>query len=195
MERRLWLVRHGHRLDFAYPEWFNTAPRRYDPPLSELGQVQALALTQRFARQPIDHLFCSPFLRAIQTAVPLAETLGLKLKIETGLGEWLNPDWMSSPPRLESWQDLGQQYSCLDTAYQARLVPCYPESIAVVQARLAEISQQLLAEFEGNHLWVGHSITIQGALVCLLGQAPDTLFPFASVVVLTQTSRGWSMEC
>ncbi|BFM38807.1 histidine phosphatase family protein [Synechocystis sp. LKSZ1] len=194
MERRLWLVRHGHRLDFAQPEWFNTAPRRYDPPLSIQGQSQAQSLAQNLALQPIDHLFCSPFLRAIQTAAPLGEGLGLQLKVEAGLGEWLNPDWMTATPQLEPWESLYHQYPQIDTRYQARLIPTYPESLAAVLARVATISQQLLADFPGNHLWVGHSITLQGALTALLGQPPIGSFPFATVVGLTQTPRGWLLE-
>ncbi|MGK7892391.1 MAG: histidine phosphatase family protein, partial [Xenococcus sp. (in: cyanobacteria)] len=37
MKQTVWIARHGNRLDFVNPEWFNTATRRYDPPLSEDG--------------------------------------------------------------------------------------------------------------------------------------------------------------
>ncbi|NEO28838.1 MAG: histidine phosphatase family protein, partial [Kamptonema sp. SIO4C4] len=47
MTQTIWIARHGNRFDFVYPEWFNTAPRRYDPPLSEDGVIQAQELGQR----------------------------------------------------------------------------------------------------------------------------------------------------
>lgn len=47
MTQIVWIARHGNRLDFVNPEWFNTAERPYDPPLSEDGIVQAKQLGQR----------------------------------------------------------------------------------------------------------------------------------------------------
>jgi hypothetical protein len=41
MTQIVWIARHGNRLDFVNPEWFNTAERPYDPPLSEDGIEQA----------------------------------------------------------------------------------------------------------------------------------------------------------
>ncbi|CCQ68032.1 expressed protein [Crocosphaera watsonii WH 0402] len=57
----VWIARHGNRLDFVKPHWFNTAKRRYDPPLSEDGFVQAKQLGKRLQKENIGHIFASLF--------------------------------------------------------------------------------------------------------------------------------------
>jgi broad specificity phosphatase PhoE len=49
MSQTIWIARHGNRLDFVRPEWFDTALRPYDPPLSKDGFVQAKQLAKRLA--------------------------------------------------------------------------------------------------------------------------------------------------
>ncbi|HEY9706683.1 MAG TPA: histidine phosphatase family protein, partial [Oculatellaceae cyanobacterium] len=98
MTQTVWIARHGNRLDFVNPEWFNTAERPYDPPLSEDGLIQAKQLGQRLVGEGIIHIFASPFLRTVQTANQVADALDLPIKLEFGLCEWLNPAWMKTDP-------------------------------------------------------------------------------------------------
>ena len=100
--RRVWIARHGHREDFVGDQpggdWHLTAARPHDPGLSPLGLAQGRALGRRLADEArLAHIFASPFLRAIQTAHAVAEATGLTVKIEDGLGEWLNPVWFKTP--------------------------------------------------------------------------------------------------
>ena len=54
----------------------------YDPDsLTELGHNQAEALAKRFAVYGLDEVYASPSTRAMQTAQPTCETLGLQMKI------------------------------------------------------------------------------------------------------------------
>ena len=73
MSQIVWIARHANRLDFVYPDWFLTAKRRYDPPLSDDGMIQAQQLAKRLKGKKITHIFASPFLRTIQTANAIAE--------------------------------------------------------------------------------------------------------------------------
>ena len=84
--RKLWLARHGNRLDYADPDWRRKAARPWAPPLAPDGLFQARRLAQRMALEQIDAIYSSPFLRAAQTGVELAAALGLPLYIEPGLG-------------------------------------------------------------------------------------------------------------
>ena len=95
MSQIVLIARHANRLDFVYPDWFLTAERRYDPPLSDDGMIQAQQLAKRLKGERITHIFASPFLRTIQTANAIAEVLDLSIKLEIGLSEWLNPEWMT----------------------------------------------------------------------------------------------------
>jgi len=77
----IWIARHGNRIDFVNPEWFNTAERRYDPPFRWRASHQL----GNASKKDIAHIFASPFLRTVQTANQVAEALDLPIKLESGL--------------------------------------------------------------------------------------------------------------
>lgn len=59
-----------------------------DPDLSEEGVEQAKRLPDALARFPISRLISSPQRRAVQTAEPVAEALGLQIDIDDRLAEY-----------------------------------------------------------------------------------------------------------
>lgn len=59
-----------------------------DPHLSEEGFEQAKRLPEALARFPISRLVSSPQRRAVQTAEPVAEALGLTVDIDDRLAEY-----------------------------------------------------------------------------------------------------------
>jgi probable phosphoglycerate mutase len=59
-----------------------------DPPLSELGHAQAAAVGRHLGGDRIDRIYSSPLRRAHQTALPLAEALGLELELEPRVAEY-----------------------------------------------------------------------------------------------------------
>ena len=78
---RLYLVRHadaGHRGGATNDE------RR---PLSKKGERQAAGLADAFEAAGITHLYASPFLRCMQTLVPLGQRLGLTVQERDELAE------------------------------------------------------------------------------------------------------------
>ncbi len=99
---KLFIIRHAESannhlaLDLTYDEYMHH--RSVEPPLTELGVRQAEVLAQHLAQGPnpeqfreelssprsaygITHLYCSPMLRALQTALPVAQALGLQPEI------------------------------------------------------------------------------------------------------------------
>src|SRR5690554_6197641 len=69
----LYLIRHGEST-------YNSEGRiqgQTDIPLSPLGLRQAEAVADALSTAPIEAVFCSPLQRAMQTAQPLADRLGL----------------------------------------------------------------------------------------------------------------------
>ena len=128
---------------------------REDVPLNEKGRRQAAALVASLASVPVSAIHASPLRRAVETARPLAEALGLEVQtdedlVEMDVGEMegLSPqemrdrygdflrEWLS--PRVgtlrmpggESLQDVQ------DRAWAAvqRLRARYPEETVVVVA-------------------------------------------------------------
>lgn len=117
------LVRHGERLDHADPAWKNRVHELglevRDPPLSSLGHAQARE-TASHMRQFLEgrgrlKLWCSPYLRVIQTAQPLADALGLKLCLEEGLAETSH-----IPGCLPSATARYAYFPCVDTRHKTR---------------------------------------------------------------------------
>ena len=94
----IYLLRHGDRHDFANPEWKEKIEAckglRSDPPLSKLGHEQARETAKKiFHNVDVDEILVSPYLRTIQTAVPLSEAKQVPISIETGLAEaWHCPN-------------------------------------------------------------------------------------------------------
>ncbi len=193
MSLTLWIVRHGNRFDFVYPLWFDTALRRYDPPLSFDGRIQVQELARKLKDEPINHIIASPFLRTIQTAHILGEILDLKIKLEAGLGEWHNPDWMSAKPVIHPREELESIYPRIDWDYRSQIIPIYPETEAMVLTRMKKIAQLLTAEFEGNLLLIGHSISVIGIGKSLLGDDVEMKTSLCSLAKIVNEGDHWQL--
>ena len=79
----IYCVRHGESV-------FNAEHRiqgQTDIPLSSLGQQQSLALAAALALFPIEAIYASPLQRALQTALPVADRLGLEIRADDRLME------------------------------------------------------------------------------------------------------------
>ena len=168
MTKQILIIRHGNRLDFVHPEWFTIARKRYDPPLSKDGKEQIQHLANNMTNEKIDHIFASPFLRTIQTAHIITQTLNLPIKLEAGLGEWHNPDWMTNSPQIHSQQELESEYTSIDWNYTSQITPQYPETNEDVLHRIKLITENLIGKYQGNILIVGHSITVTGTIQALV---------------------------
>jgi broad specificity phosphatase PhoE len=77
------LVRHGE----TESNRERLALGREDVPLNERGRRQAAALTASLAGVPATAIYASPLRRAVETARPLAEALGLEVHVDEDLIE------------------------------------------------------------------------------------------------------------
>lgn len=84
-------VRHGQ------PEWVREGFNVENPPLTELGHTQAAAMGAALGQEDFDEVFCSPLVRARQTAAPLFETLQRSETIAPWLQEIGDPAWHGTP--------------------------------------------------------------------------------------------------
>lgn len=194
MSQTIWIARHGNRLDFVNPEWFNRAERRYDPPLSADGIIQAQQLGKRLKSKSINHIFASPFLRAIQTANEVAKVTDLSIKIEHGLGEWHNPEWMTEIPQTHPRELLEREYPLIDWSYTSRIFPQYPETEAMMMQRTAKTAQHLVREYADNILLVGHGASVLGSTWGLVAGNPEINASLCCLVKLVKENNNWKME-
>jgi len=194
MSQTIWIARHGNRLDFVDLDWFTSAERPYDPPLSEDGVVQAKELGKRLKSESIAHIFTSPFLRTVQTAHEVAEILDLPIKLEAGLSEWLNPDWMREMPQKLSEETLAAKYPRIDLGYCSAIVPEYPESNDKIMHRTAETARFLVEKYSEDILLVGHGASVLGTSAGLLRATPTINATFCCLVKLVKLENSWKME-
>ncbi|MBW4612021.1 MAG: histidine phosphatase family protein [Desmonostoc vinosum HA7617-LM4] len=197
MSQIVWIARHANRLDFVNPDWFLTAERRYDPPLSDDGILQAKQLARRLKRENIAHIFASPFLRTVQTANAVAEVLDLPIKLETGLSEWLNPAWMTEEPERLSISALAELFPRIDVSYTSRIAAKYPENREKVWERSGQTARCLATEFlPKNILLVGHGASVVGATIGFVGEIAKTEVKasLCSLVKVVRQCPEWLLE-
>ena len=82
------LIRHGQSAAIV-----PGSPESHDPPLSNVGQVQAEALWERLASARIDAVYASNLARATETAAGLAKPRGLDVQERPDLREVFLGDW------------------------------------------------------------------------------------------------------
>lgn len=170
--RHLYFVRHGMRADFEDPAWRETAENPHDTPLSKTGLRQAGDIADALRGEAIDHVFSSPFLRALQTAHPLAAELGLPLRVEPGLSEWLNPEWFEAAPRWMSRTEAAARFPQVDTGYIAAVHPDFPEPSETkhVYERVGRTLNVLLDRYpEGNVAFFAHGASLAQGIAGLIG--------------------------
>jgi broad specificity phosphatase PhoE len=134
-----------------------------DIPLNETGQRQAEALCQRLRNWPIETIYTSDLQRCVQTAVPLANELGLE-PIETEL--WRERDvgdfsGMTGDQARKNYPEIWAQ------AVRGMIDPPNGEPFADVQARAWRAFETVAeAHSEGMVAVITHG----GFLHALLGQ-------------------------
>ena len=84
-------MRHGQ------PEWVKDGLNVNDPPLTERGHRQARCMAEALRDEQFDEIFCSPMVRARQTAAPLFEVFERPEQIDPWLEEIRDPAWHGTP--------------------------------------------------------------------------------------------------
>ena len=192
--RAVWLVRHGNRMDFVSPEWLATAARPHDPPLSPDGVVQAREVGVSLAGERIDHIFASPFLRAVQTASQIADVLDRPVRIENGLCETFLPEWCPTDPRPLAARELKKQFPRVDVGYLSAVNPTYPETDKRMAARTTETIGALTRSFAGNLLLVGHGGSMWGLCRALVGNVCSIHAALCCRIKVAQRDGRWVLE-
>src|SRR5215468_88956 len=170
MKTTMYLIRHGAtEANLARPA--RLQGRRHNPSLARLGVRQAEATRDFLAIRPIDHCYCSPLLRAVQTAAIVAAPHGLSPRpldalTECDVGRWEGLDWQTIR-YLDA--EAYQRFTANPATFG------YPggESFRDVFERVAPALDQLLRQHAGESiLVVGHHVVNRTYLASLLGLTP-----------------------
>jgi len=182
----LYLVRHGAtEANLARPA--RLQGRKQNPPLARLGIRQAEATRDFLVGRAVHHCYCSPLLRAVQTAAIVAAPQGLSPAPIDGLtecdvGRWEGLDWQSI--RYLDAENYRRYHN--DPAGYG-----YPggENFQQILTRVSPILDNLLTQHEGQSiLVVGHHLVHRTYLAHLLGlvanQAPQVILDNGGISVV-----------
>jgi len=192
--RTIWLVRHGIREDMVDPSWCEGKERPYDPPLAEPGCRQAEDMGRRLLPETIDHVFASPFTRAMQTASAVVSALGKKIKIDPALSETLYPDWYPTDPDIDGQMLLAQQFEHVDPKHEPRAPVSYPESRPEARVRMHGLFMDLTERYDGNLLIVGHGGSIFALCRALICEEPGLHTPCCCLIEMAGNADGWELR-
>jgi len=146
-----------------------------DIPLSDFGRIQSSTLPQTFAGMSIDALFSSPLRRAMETAAPLAEALGLELQTDDRLMEIDAGIFQELV-----WSEIVERYP-QEAAHWKSRDPDYRipggETRRELMQRGREAFESLLATGYLETVVVAHGGLLSAVLKSLL-EVPDPLHPF-----------------
>ncbi len=171
MRTVLYLIRHGAtEANLARPA--RLQGRRHNPPLAPLGIRQAEATRDLLAVRPIDYCYCSPLLRAEQTAAIIAAPHALTPRpvealTECDVGRWEGLDWHAI---RDHDSERYQRFLRFPGSHG------YPdgETFADVYQRAATALDLLLRLHPGHALLVvAHHVVNRTYLAGLLGLTPD----------------------
>ncbi len=156
---QLLLIRHG------LPNRVELAEGRADPHLSEEGIRQAQALAKYLASDEIHAVYASHLTRAIQTAEPLAEVLGLDIGIEHDVAEF-DRDASSYIPFEEIDRDSAEFRAIVSGDYTAI---GGPDPVQFRQKIVAAFDRMIAAHPSENVAVVCHAGVINAYCAHVLG--------------------------
>lgn len=194
MSQTIWIARHGNREDFVDVTWLKTAERPFDPGLSPDGFAQAQKLANYLQGNPIDHLFCSPFLRTVQTAHIIAETLDLSIKVEAGLSEFVFFPLIPFLPELLPRPILAKKFPRIDESYHSQIIVKHPESLTEFEQRSHQIIERLTHQFSGNILLVTHQAPLISMTRNLLKKNIKLNAGLCCLMKLVNSEIDWQLE-
>ena len=170
----IFLIRHGARHDYNDPKGWKAQCSRLgiealDPPLSALGHQQAREVAAALAGEDIAHIFCSPYLRVLQTAQPLAQALKVRLNVEHGLAEFKHYPARIAPvsARVAVLPEVDDQYESIFPGSAFALDAKGQESVVEYLRRMLFFARELPRHY-GNMTVACFSHAASVALVAAL---------------------------
>lgn len=161
--------------------------------LSELGTAQAAAAAGHLATSGATLVITSPLDRAVQTAAPIAATVGAPLRTDERLTEWgLARRWAGV-----AWSELSSRFPGEVEAYMAQPtdLPFADESIHEVAIRMEDAISDVEKGGVSTVIVVSHQDPVQALRLRLTGRELDQLGVdkpgHAGVVTLHRAAGSW----
>jgi 2,3-bisphosphoglycerate-dependent phosphoglycerate mutase len=188
----LLLVRHGASEAYVDGTMFPLVGGHGDPPLSSEGSKQARRVGARLAATGVAAIYVTNLRRTAQTAEPLAERLGLDLRVEPDLREVYLGEWEGGIFRKMVAD--GHPISLRMAAEERWDVIPGAEPAAVLEDRVRAAIDRIAAAHQGERVAVfTHGGVIGQALALASGSRPFAFLGAenASISRLVLTADQW----
>ncbi len=188
----LYFLRHGQTAYSLTGGYCGTLEN--DPGLTSEGVQMAEAFAKAYRSLSWKAAFVSPLRRAIQTAKPLCEAVGLEMQLRDELKEIAYGQWEGKHPQVVN-RDFHDDYVrwLTDPAWNG---PTGGERGVDIARRTSLVIEEIQQNYpEGNVLLVSHKATIRIMLCALLGidigrYRERLAMPVAAVSIVELTERG-----
>eukprot|EP00088_Acartia_fossae_P057739 TRINITY_DN6738_c0_g1_i1.p1 TRINITY_DN6738_c0_g1~~TRINITY_DN6738_c0_g1_i1.p1 ORF type:complete len:713 (-),score=118.88 TRINITY_DN6738_c0_g1_i1:256-2394(-) len=218
--RQVFIARHGERVDFTFGSWIpysfdsegnyerkdlnmpGSIPKRKrgpegfarDCPLTAVGSFQALILGEAMKSSGVEiqHVFCSPSLRCVQTCHNILTGLGIaqkvKMNLEPGLFEWLAwyqdsmPDWMDAEELISAGYNIDATYKPYISADELQDCQESCQQFYIRNFFVTQCALQATEEVGGNVLLVAHAGSLDTCTRQLIGKDPRPVNSLMSIV-------------
>lgn len=176
------LIRHGEN---DYVKKHRLAGRIPGVHLNANGQKQAQALAEKLGSAPIRAIYSSPLERAVETATPLAQALGLEVQLRPGLLEVDYGEWQDQ--RLNGLR-RNKLWKVVQGAPSRMRFPG-GETVAEAQQRICQDLEAIARQHQPKDLvvCVSHSDPIKLAVAYFIG-LPLDLFQRLNVAPASLTT-------
>jgi probable phosphoglycerate mutase len=165
MNLKLYLLRHGQT---TFSRDNNFCGAGMNPSLTKDGTAMAQCFADFYKATSWQAIYCSPLQRAVSTAQPLCDALGLSPELRDDLKEIAYGDWEGKTVE-EVNRDFHDDYIrwSSDPAWHA---PTGGEPAVAIAHRGLRVIEEIKSMFsDGNVLVVSHKATIRILLCSLLG--------------------------
>jgi broad specificity phosphatase PhoE len=179
----LLLARHGQTADNAH----GLILGRRDPPLSDLGEQQAAGLAVHARARVVVAIWCSPLLRARQTASIVGHALGAEAAVIDDLIESARGEWEGVPQSV-----LAQRSPELFAAFEAGNLDFVFPGGESIRSQVLRTRRALSKVTQGPQpsLVVAHAGTIRAALIA----AGQPVGPERALIHAEAVALDWSQD-
>lgn len=167
--RLLFLVRHG---ESTWNARQLVQGQTDTPGLTEEGREQAAACARRLSRTGVRALYSSDLRRAVETATPIAQALGITASVTRDLRERALGDAEGQPSSLLGPDRSGHSGGMVVDASAA---PAGGESVRELYDRATRCAERLLGATSGDVVLVTHGGVVRVLVAWLEGVSPDDM--------------------
>jgi broad specificity phosphatase PhoE len=186
-KRRMWVMRHGMRIDEHDVTWREKSNRPYDPYLTSEGRRQARAAASMILAESerdgaVVHVVSSPFLRCLQTAAEVANSLGIeRITIDYGLCEALLPRNVATSPTYlppDRLRMTDGSFARISFTHTSQPEPVWPEDLATARARYTDAFIRIPEALgpAGNIVLIAHGDTVAQFVAIAKGIPEDSVY-------------------